>query len=57
MKSISERAAREVIDRCGGYWSEHPRFPVADWKYEINNDDTRACYWDWVVSKEYDEEE
>lgn len=38
---------RLVVD----YWSEHHRFPVADWKYEVANDDTRMGYWDWVEHK------
>lgn len=29
-------------------WSEDPEHPVADWKYEVANDDTRLGYWEWV---------
>ena len=29
-------------------WDEDPDYPVADWKYEVANDDTRLGYADWV---------
>ncbi len=29
-------------------WSEHPRFPVSNWRDEVAEDDTRLGYWDWV---------
>jgi hypothetical protein len=31
--------------------TEHPLFPRAEWKDEINTDQTLAGYWDWVVSR------
>jgi len=31
-----------------GNWGEHPQFPLCDWQYEVNNNDTRAGYWHWV---------
>ena len=34
-----------------GYWKEHPEFPVTDWQYEVQNDETRLGYWEWVVGK------
>lgn len=30
------------------YWDEDARFPVADWQYEVANEDTRHGYWAWV---------
>jgi hypothetical protein len=41
----------EIADLYGGNWSQHPRFPVSDWQYEVTNDTTRLGYWDWVVAK------
>lgn len=32
-------------------WGSNPDYPVADWQYEVANDDTRAGYWDWVRGK------
>lgn len=43
--------AEEIKEQCGGYWSEHPDFPSSDWRYEVENGDTRQGYWQWVESK------
>jgi hypothetical protein len=45
--SPSERLA----DDNGGTWGSHPTFPPGDWTLEVENGDTRSCYWDWVLSK------
>jgi hypothetical protein len=34
-----------------GVWGAHPTWPVQDWKTEVENDDTRLGYWDWVASQ------
>ena len=37
------------------HWGEDPDYPLADWKYQVANDDTRLGYWEWVESeKEFD---
>ncbi len=33
------------------YWSEDMDYPLVDWKYEVQNDDTRLGYWEWVAGK------
>lgn len=38
-------------DDHGGYWGEHPDFPVEDWQYGVRNDDTRQGYWEWVQAQ------
>ncbi len=38
-------------ENYGGYWSEHPDYPVEDWQYEVANGDTREGYWKWVEHK------
>ena len=43
--------ARKLADQLGGVWRDHPDFPSKDWKYEVSNGDTRAGYWDWVLSR------
>jgi hypothetical protein len=39
------------------YWEPHPDHPVADWRYQVSNDDTRQSYWDWVRQRILDEAE
>lgn len=34
----------------GSYWDEQPDFPLADWQYEVQNNDTRHGYAEWVLS-------
>ena len=33
------------------HWDNHPDYPVEDWKYEVENDDTRQSYREWVFSQ------
>lgn len=33
------------------HWSEHPNFPVDDWKAEIQAGETRLGYWQWVINR------
>ena len=42
--------ARKLADQHGGVWGNHPKYPPKDWTYEVDNGDTRAGYWDWVIS-------
>lgn len=30
--------------------NEHPMFPIADWRFEVANGDTRDGYWSWVYN-------
>ena len=34
-----------------GYWDQHPDYPVEDWIYHVQCDDTRLSYWGWVRSE------
>jgi len=43
--------ATQALIEEHGEWGEHPTFPLSDWKYEVENDDTRQGYWSWVASK------
>lgn len=36
------------LSSLGDPWSEDPEFPVADWQYEVQNNDTRLGYHEWV---------
>jgi hypothetical protein len=50
------RAPQGLLFRLGtlpaapapSHWDEDSEFPVADWRYEIANDDTRLGYREWV---------
>lgn len=37
----------EQIDNWD-HWESHPAFPVEDWKYEVENNDTRLGYKEWL---------
>ncbi|WP_262030630.1 hypothetical protein [Microvirga sp. Mcv34] len=43
--------APQLIDGIDSVWDDHPDFPSEDWKYEVENGDTRRGYWDWVAAK------
>lgn len=32
-------------------WAEHPDYPLRDWQYLVQNNETRAAYWDYVKQK------
>ncbi len=45
-------AAEQVRIQCGdNFWNECAQFPRADWQKEVENGDTVAGYWDWIVSE------
>lgn len=47
-----------LAEANGGMWGEHPKFLVADWQHEVENDYTRVGYWEWVANKvDQDEDE
>jgi len=41
----------------GSSWDEDKQFPVEDWRYEVQNDDTRLGYLEWVSHKREDADE
>lgn len=30
-------------------WGNHPLYPSADWRAEVDNEETRQGYWAWVL--------
>ena len=40
---------KEVFE---SHWAEHPDYPVEDWREEVQADDTRLGYWEWVYKQE-----
>jgi len=45
---FDEVVARAPSPAAGSYWDEDPEYAVADWRYEVANDDTRLGYLEWV---------
>lgn len=51
-----ENSADELRE-AHGHWGSHPVHSVSDWKQEIEADNTRLGYWEWVASiLEFEEE-
>lgn len=44
-------SARDMMNAYGGKWGENPHYPLVDWAWEVQNDDTRLGYWEWVVNQ------
>lgn len=38
-------------DGTVSHWDTHEHHPVADWQYEVENNNTRQGYWDWVINE------
>jgi hypothetical protein len=36
----------------GGYWGEHPEYPVADWAHDVMEGAIRQGYWEWVAANQ-----
>lgn len=48
--TASEFDASELAERFD-FWGQHPDFPLEDWQYEVQNDETRLGYWSWVANQ------
>jgi hypothetical protein len=54
-----EKSVDELREQFG-HWGDHPVHPVSEWKQEVQADNTRLGYWQWVatlleVEEEYEE--
>ena len=49
---VTTEEVKTFKDVCGGHWEEHPYYPVSDWQAEVEADDTRLGYWEWVYKQE-----
>jgi hypothetical protein len=48
----AELTADQLAKKYGGFWEgEHPKYPCADWKGLVENDETRLGYWEWVEAQ------
>jgi len=45
---MQQRAAEIPADFLPGHWDDHPDYPVARWRQEIANRQTRMGYREWV---------
>ena len=43
--------AEQLRDKYGGYWEEHPKYPITDWHHEVADDNTRLGYWEWAAQR------
>lgn len=43
--------AKQLQEKRGGYWGNHPGYPARDWRFEVENGDERRGYWEWVVAQ------
>ncbi|WP_262267265.1 MULTISPECIES: hypothetical protein [Microvirga] len=57
LPSTTHSNAPALIAGIDSVWDDHPDYPSEDWKYEVENGDTRRGYWDWVASKIEEAEE
>jgi len=44
-------ANEQALIEKHGVWGEHPEYPIADWKYHVDNDEERRGYWGWVIGQ------
>jgi hypothetical protein len=44
-----DQTAERLRDEYG-HWGEHPKAPVADWRYAVEQNETRVGYWDWAAA-------
>jgi len=50
---MSESIERMIAEH--GIWGEHLDHHSDDWRYEVQNGDTRLGYWEWVAARIDDE--
>ena len=43
-----EKSADELREQFG-HWGDHPVHPVSEWKQEVQADNTRLGYWEWMA--------
>lgn len=48
---MTENKTQDQLAPDHDYWGEHPDHPLDDWRYEVQNGDTRMGYWEWVMAR------
>jgi hypothetical protein len=51
-----EKSPGELRDQFG-HWGDNPVHSVSEWKQEVQADNTRLGYWEWVATIMEGEEE
>jgi hypothetical protein len=41
----------EIAELYGGFFGEHPRYPLYQWQIAVRAEATRLGYWSWVRSQ------
>ena len=44
-----EKSVDELREQFG-HWGDHPVHSVSEWKQEVQADNTRLGYWEWVAT-------
>jgi len=54
--NVNRKEIIRLMKQHGGYWGEHPDYPDNDWRREVQDENTRQGYWEWVFGNIEDEE-
>ena len=50
--AIRTELTEKIVRQCGdNLWGSCIQYSVAEWRREVDNGDTVAGYWEWVVSQ------
>ena len=49
LQALEEPRNLEAV--YGGTWGQHPTHTPDDWRLDVENNDTRSGYWEWVLSQ------
>jgi hypothetical protein len=50
-RTLTPAQLRNKYDKPDGKWGEHPTHAFEDWRYDVDNGDTRIGYWEWVAAQ------
>lgn len=45
---MSKRLSVKLLVERYGHWGEHPKYSLESWRSEVEADETRLGYWQWV---------
>jgi hypothetical protein len=51
-----ELSAEELAEKYGE-WNSHPTHSATDWQQEVNENNTRRSYWEWVAAQIEEEDD
>lgn len=47
----NEDSSHALEEAHGGHWGHHPVYSAEDWRLEVEAQNTRLGYWDWVKAR------